>query len=95
MIYILTLERRPVREMPELIQALIQNSNYYWKVMTNVWLIDSNLDSKKLFAILKQKISSNDLLFIIQVQDNYDGNLDQETWRWLINSSINNDFTNR
>ncbi|MDI1476763.1 hypothetical protein [Polyangium sp. y55x31] len=92
MIYLVTLERRPVRVMPDFVKAIRDNSSYYWKAMTNVWVVDTAMSAKQLYRALKQHIAAADLVLVVQIRPEYAGRLNKQTWAWLNTSRNNGDF---
>jgi len=91
-IYLVTLERRPVRAMPKFVRAIQDNSDSYWKAMTNVWLVDTPLTARALTKALGECITPHDLLLVIQAQEEFSGRLTKSTWNWLRASRDNGDF---
>lgn len=84
MIHLVTLSRNPTRQMPAFLAELKDRAEgYYWRVMPNVWLVDTDDTTKELSAALRQHISTRDTLLVIQAQENYDGWLTKDTWDWL------------
>jgi hypothetical protein len=91
-IHIVTLQRKPPRPMPEFVQAIENNSSYNWKVMSNVWAVDTSLSAKELYQMLREHIAPSDLLLVIRAQDDFSGVLTKDTWDWLRTSKKNGDF---
>ena len=80
--------------MPEFISALRASARneYFWKVMPNVWLVDTLLQAVDLSERLRPHITEQDSLFVIRVQPEYGGWLSEATWEWLRASRTNEDF---
>lgn len=91
MIHLVALERVPQRGMESFVDKL-SSEDSFWKVMPNVWLVDTTLDAEALTKKLRRYISDSDTLLVIRVTDDYSGWLKQEAWDWLEASEENGDF---
>lgn len=92
MIMLVTLTRRPVRPMPGFTGFIEEKSRSFWKIMPNVWLVDSHLGTKFWTDSLQPHIRPEDFLFIVRVHPHYSGFLPQDAWDWLRTSAENGDF---
>jgi hypothetical protein len=92
MIHIVTLTRVPIRPMPAFIEALGASSESWWKVMPNVWLVDTTVDAQELASRLRQHITESDSLLVIGAVEDFGGWFDVETLRWLQLSKRRGDF---
>jgi len=86
-IHIVTLERSPIRPMPDFIKAIRRYSDSWRKIIDNVWLVDTEYDAKFLAKILRSYITDDDSLFVVRAyvdsRDDYGGFLKRDTWQWI------------
>ncbi len=92
MIYLLTLKVDVARHNNALITIFDKISKSWWKVMPNVWLIDTHLTADEVYTGCKSTLIANDNMFVIRVADDYSGIVDSGVWKWLTLSSKNKDF---
>ena len=83
-----------MRAVPEFIEVMktCSRSGYYWRLMSNVWLVDTQISPQVLADSLKNTLTEADSLFVIRVKDDYGGWLTQPSWDWLHTSRENGDF---
>lgn len=91
MIYIVTLERNPFGLMPQFIEKL-KAFKYWWKIMDNVWLIDTQISTEKLSDDLRSCLNKEDKLCVTQIKNEIKGQMTSDSWAWIKTSEENGDF---
>ncbi len=73
MIHLVLLERVPPRPVPDFLRALSENSHTWRKVISNVWIVDTDLDPSDLGDMLRENLTAQDRLFVIRTQQRWWG----------------------
>ena len=82
--------RKPGRDYSSLYEAIKANSLSWAHPVESVWLIDTTTNPGDVRDYLKKHIDSNDVLFVIQLQQNWaSSNLSTDIVDWLKKSSRN------
>lgn len=92
MIHLVTIERIPTRPIPEFVKAIRANSTSFWKVMSNVWLVETDTSARALAKLLRPHLGAGDRLLVIRTQAEYGGWASRDTWKWLRVSRDAGDF---
>jgi hypothetical protein len=95
LIYIVTLDRQPVRPVPGFVKALNALAEYVQSVMPGVWLVDtgrSRNTADDIFEAVRPHMLKSDSVLVIRVKDDFNGWLKAEAMDWLQTSSSNGDF---
>ncbi len=73
MILLVCLERVPARPIPDFLAVLSENSWTWRKVISNVWLVDTELDPGELGNMLRDHLTADDRVFVIRTQPQWWG----------------------
>jgi CRISPR/Cas system-associated endoribonuclease Cas2 len=86
MIYLITYDlMEPGKDYSGIYKAL-KSFKRWCHYLGSTWLIDTDVPITEIHNKLKPYIDENDNLLIIEVKDNYKGQLPKEAWEWLNNS---------
>jgi hypothetical protein len=92
MIYVVAVERVPNRPVPSFIACLSADGRSFWRMLYNVWLVDTPLSADALYQTLSPHLMQADSLLIIRATDDFAGFLPKPAWDWLRQSKANKDF---
>ena len=76
--------RQPGRDYADLHKA-IKSFATWAKPLESVWLVDTYLSAKDIYARLSPYLDQNDLIFITPIGRGSYGVIPREVWTWLAN----------
>ncbi|HYF82400.1 MAG TPA: hypothetical protein VEB00_05155 [Clostridia bacterium] len=77
---------KPVQNYETFYETIKQLGSYWCHPLESVWLVKTSLSSVDIYNSIKPVLQSdNDLLFIVEITENYYGCMSNETWEHIKN----------
>ena len=67
----------------ETVEDAISEFGTWWHYLLNVWIVDTDMTVERMSEELIKRLSPEDDLLIIGIQEPYAGWLPEEAWTWL------------
>lgn len=61
----------------------IKTATKWWHYLDSCWLIQTNLNPTQWINKLKNNLDDNDNLFVVELNNRYDGWLPKKAWEWI------------